>query len=527
MINFFENFLKTRKITKFNSNLFGNKFGNTKKILLCEISHNKVTQTAFSYLINGIIKKENCKCFGYLDISKMNFFGRIKILIHKIFKFNFGNFSIFKSFNVKNFIFLQENKFFRKKTLNLINSINFKNKSDLLSFKIDNILIGDLVYDTYLKDTGNPTINLNDPVFQSLLIKTINIFYYWKFFFDSNEVVAVIISDSVYTNSMVSRISSYKKISTYQCNWNNICRIDKKNFHAYSKFHFYKKDFESLSKFEQTKAMEITKKRINMRLRGSTRIDDQIYTGHTSWHLDFGEKRILTNSKKKKILIASHGFIDAPHCYGPESIIFPDFYEWLIFLDKISKETDYEWYIKAHPHAMEKDYEILKKFLKDRPHLFELPKQCTHNQLINEGINCVLTVYGTIAWEYAYFEIPVISASKNNPHINYNFCVHAQNINEYEKMIKNFDDLKIDFNKKKIYEFYFMHNIFSRSNWLFNNHEKIMSDIQGYDNLAKFRFYEYWIANFDKNKKDSINKNIHDFLNTDHLYIKNKNILQD
>ena len=73
-------------------------------------------------------------------------------------------------------------------------------------------------------------------------------------------MVAVIISDTVYTNSMVSRISSYKKISTYQCNWNNICRIDEKNFHAYSKFHFYKKDFESLSKFEQTKAMEITKK---------------------------------------------------------------------------------------------------------------------------------------------------------------------------------------------------------------------------------------------------------------------------
>ena len=51
MINFFGNFLKTRKITKFNSNLFGKKFGNTKKILLCEISHNKVTQSAFSYLI--------------------------------------------------------------------------------------------------------------------------------------------------------------------------------------------------------------------------------------------------------------------------------------------------------------------------------------------------------------------------------------------------------------------------------------------------------------------------------------------
>ena len=31
-----------------------------------------------------------------------------------------------------------------------------------------------------------------------------------------------------------------------------------------------------------------------------------------------------------------------------ENSIFPDFYQWLLFLGKVSKKTDYDWYIKTH-----------------------------------------------------------------------------------------------------------------------------------------------------------------------------------
>ena len=526
-MNMLKNFLKIKKIERFNNKIFGKNKNNSQKILLCEVSNNKITQVAFSYLVNKFIERENCKCFGYLDITKINFVGKIKIYIHKILNFNFGNFLIFKSFNVQSFLLIRENKVTQKKTLDFINSIKLKNKYDLVNLKIDNILIGDLIYDTFLKDSGFPTINLNDQEFRNFVIKSINIFYYWQNFFAHNLVVGVIISDTVYTDAMVARISSSYKIPTYQCNWNNICKIDNRNFHAYSKFNFYNKDFGNLSKFDQEKALQISKKRIDMRLGGSTRVDDQIYTSHTAWHLNYEKKRILSKTKKKKILIASHCFIDGPHGYGPESNLFPDFYEWLLFLEKLSKETEYEWYIKAHPHSKKREYEIFEKFLEDKPHLIELPKHCTHIQLIEEGINCVLTVYGTAAWEYAYFKIPVITAAKSNPHICYNFCAHASNIKEYEQMIKNFENLKIDFDKKKISEFYFMHNIYSRSNWLFDDHEKVMSDLDGYDNLSKFKFYEYWIENFDKSKKRKIDQYLDDFLNTDNLYIKNKNILLD
>ena len=44
-------------------------------------------------------------------------------------------------------------------------------------------------------------------------------------------------------------------------------------------------------------------------------------------------------------------------------------------------------------------------------------------QLIKEGIQCVLTVRGTIAWEYAWFGIPVVNACNNHPHNGYSFNI--------------------------------------------------------------------------------------------------------
>ena len=92
----------------------------------------------------------------------------------------------------------------------------------------------------------------------------------------------------------------------------------------------------------------------------------------------------------------------------------------MIFMSGLSiylifQKTNYEWYIKTHPD-FKKTHTIIKKFLNKYNHLKFIPSDTSHHQLINEGINCVLTVHGTISWEYAYFKIPVIASSQNNPH---------------------------------------------------------------------------------------------------------------
>ena len=58
----------------------------------------------------------------------------------------------------------------------------------------------------------------------------------------------------------------------------------------------------------------------------------------------------------------------------------------------------------------------------------------------------------------AYFKIPVINTG-DNPHINYKFSLNPKNLSELKKIILNIDKYykKINFDKKKIFEFVYMH----------------------------------------------------------------------
>ena len=70
-------------------------------------------------------------------------------------------------------------------------------------------------------------------------------------------------------------------------------------------------------------------------------------------------------------------------------IFFCDFYE-LKYLYKLSKKTNYDWYIKNHPTSSPKTNEILEHFLKDKPEFELISSDVSHAQLIYEGIEICL-----------------------------------------------------------------------------------------------------------------------------------------
>ena len=238
--------------------------------------------------------------------------------------------------------------------------------------------------------------------------------------FTENKVCCFVISDTTYISSIVVRLAAEKNIKVFQSNWDNIQKIDNLNQHAYSKYKFYKKDFEKLTDNQK----KIALKKAEMNIKKNIMTDDHInsnfffknyryFQNYFSWKL-YSSKFTKKNTKKK-ILIAVHCFLDAPHVFGNDGNIFCDFYEWLEYLYKLSKKTNYDWYIKNHPTSLQKQTRFFNHFLKDKPEFELISSDVSHAQLIYEGISCVLTVHGTIGWEYAYNEIPVINASVNNP----------------------------------------------------------------------------------------------------------------
>ena len=126
-------------------------------------------------------------CYSYLiDLLKKKYFSNIVAyegytlisspILHspiQKFKWNIGqrlginNFGIYKEMGITSFIKPKKtNKLDYKFQKFLNKKLKFKNKRELINFKLNNIWIGDLIYDTYLKVKNRPTIDINDPDFQ-------------------------------------------------------------------------------------------------------------------------------------------------------------------------------------------------------------------------------------------------------------------------------------------------------------------------------------------------------------------------
>ena len=108
-----------------------------------------------------------------------------------------------------------------------------------------------------------------------------------------------------------------------------------------------------------------------------------------------------------------------------------------------------------------------------------------------------LSVYGSVTYEYAYFGVPSILATKNHPYKNYNFLKDAGTKNEYKKILRNLDNLKFIFSKKEILEYYFIR--FVKVNKLFNNYYKT-AEALGSSHTSPL-IYKFWIKEFTKKKK--------------------------
>ena len=228
------------------------------------------------------------------------------------------------------------------------------------------------------------------------------------------------------------------------------------------------------------------------------------------------KKRLIKRSKRIKVLISPHDFFDAVHIWG--KTFFTDFYEWLNYLGEVSNKTSYDWYIKNRPNHKGKfklyqpyTSELIKKFVKKYRNIKLLPNNYPHNQIVSEGIDFVLTCYGSVGMEYANYKIPVINASKNNPHINFDFNINPKNLNNYKSIIKNlgkYISFKKKINLENIYEYYFMRHIYYDKNWLIEDLPGMIKDLGGYDNQSKEEFYEYWMKKFSLKKHEKITESI-------------------
>lgn len=502
-----------------NKKLFSLKGKKNDKKIYIEFNGWACSHIAISNCLLALKKNFNYNVVAYPE-NGLQYFLNKKSILNKS-KFYFGkklglkNFGIYKSFSTDNFlnienkkIFLFESNFIFKKILKKI-----KTKSDILNIKIKNILVGDLIYDSFLKEYKKETIIIKDKIFFDFLKKSIEYFLFWYYEFKNNKIKAVISSQSVYLSSLPIRIGIFHKCVCLVTNPERLYRLSKKMLFSDKEFLLFNKTKLKISKKLMKRGLSLSKKRLNSRFKGKVGVDLS-YLSKTAYGR-IKSKKVLKNNKKYKILIAPHSFSDAPHQLGKH--LFPDYFEWLNFILQNANTKKFDWYIKCHPNFVEyfdNTIKIIKNFTKKFKFLNYLDPNVSHRQLIHEGINAAITCHGTIGSEYPFFGIPVINASNSNPHINYKFNFHPKNSTELKKILNDIDRTKIKINKNKLLEYYFLKNIYFSNKWLFNNIDDLIKFSNGYKNIYGKKSYEFWLKKWNIKKQNSLTEAISKFIDS-------------
>jgi hypothetical protein len=532
-INFFILDKNTKDFISKNISFFKIKNQQQKSIILVEFNGWQPLHVANSIFLNVLKNFSSSEIVAYENFKnlinyKENLFDNLKWFIGSLFYLK--TFMIYKSFGISRFIrpiissdlkikSILKSRYLQKK---------IKTKNDIENITIDNIWVGDLLYDSFLKKYNVITIDPFSKNFRKFLIQFVELYYYWKYFFKNNNVKAIVCSHAVYSLGLPLRIAVFNNIKSYTVSENKIYYFKKKDILVskgatgiFSESKYFKKIFDKFNFYEKNLAL---KKGKNLSTDISVNKKNFFYVKKNKT-VNF--KKILIERTKKskiKVLISPHSFLDSPHVYGKN--LFCDFYDWFNFIEKIIPQTNYQWFIKSHPNMDATSNKAIQNFLKLNPSVNELPSGYNINHLKRIGINFVLTIFGSVAREYSTRNILVINASINNPHKNFKFSLTPKSIKEYRNTLLNLGNQKYKINKKDLYIYHYMDNIYFNRNYLFKDFDNFVLSQNGWKNLYKNVFYKIYLDYMNPKRREIVLKIISNFIKSKDytLCLKHQNI---
>ena len=341
-----------------------------------------------------------------------------------------------------------------------LRSIEFKNKEDLLKFEYQGILIGDLIYDHYLRFYSTPTVDLKDTYLHDIVGYALGLVDYWHSIYSKRNIKVVSIPYTAYLHwGIVSRVgmSFGVEIFNYGSPLYMFQKLNANHIYHSKNFKKYKSYWTKLNnKLERLKLAEIS---LTNRLNGG--VSDISYMKISSFVRT--SQNIITTNSRNNIVIFLHCFFDSPHIYGGG--LFVDFYEWLDFLlNTASRNSSVTYFVKQHPNGVEGNFEVVESFKKkysEFSNIVFLDIEVSNLDIQDLKPSLIVTYYGTVAQEFSYLGFPVVLCG-DSPMKYYGFTYQPEKISDLEEILQNVGDIKLPmgYDKEEILEFYYMHYLY-------------------------------------------------------------------
>jgi hypothetical protein len=319
------------------------------------------------------------------------------------------------------------------------------------------IQIGDLVIDSYLRFKPSPRFDVEDPFVFMILQQAVRDLTLAKNYFLTRKPVLYLSSYSTYIEHGIP-VRVALSLGIIVRTYGNIIAFGKKlsleDFFHTADTSKYSHEFYALSEGEKKVAIGLADRELNLRLSGG--IDPATSYMKRSAYVRSGEE---VPDVAGAVVIFLHDFYDSPHVYP--DLIFTDFWNWISFTIQVLLDSEIPFWIKPHPNQISLSEGVLIELKQSFPNARFLSSKITNIELIEAGIICGVTAYGTVAHELAYFGVPSICCA-THPHASFHFCRTAKSISEYRDMLltPSLSPLSPVDMRLQALAFYFMHNLY-------------------------------------------------------------------
>lgn len=363
---------------------------------------------------------------------------------------------IYQSLSVRNMIVLGfslnplVNLFYLIKSIFLFRS--FKNHIDPLKFKIDGLIIGDLIVSTFIRFREIPKLNKNDFFIWLLIFKSLVIKHQVKRLMDKYKISFYITSYTSYVqHGVISRIMIDGNIPTYSLG--SFRPIVKRHISGDYSHRARWEDYPDLI-YKNPRFLElIACARTALEHRFSGLNDDMLSYMRASSYSKKTQPLKLTEEYDGVIYL--HDFFDSSYDLG--YMLFDSIFAWVEHAANFISKNNLNIAFKPHPNQNLASSNVVDFFKSHYPHLKWVDKNISNSDLFEKS-TAGISIFGTVLYELAFHGKVAISAG-SHPAISFDLSFQPKTVQEYENLLLGIGKLKPKVDcKSKAIAFYAAHS---------------------------------------------------------------------
>lgn len=353
---------------------------------------------------------------------------------------------IYRSFNINNFIYYKN---FLFNWINIFSALfatvrlflSRPRVEDLLKLEFDEIYVGDLIYDTILRNNlGLYTINkIRWSYYKYIFIAFLNVKIYQEIFrkFKIKYIYSGLI---VFIKGGIPARVADKNGAIVLVVKRNLM----KNYQGLDICEGQYRQRQSDLDFLLNKSKRISSdvdKYLAKRFAGDIPEMDALksYKAKNYYSKENLVKELDIRKEKPTVFIMAHAFSDGPHHTPTDKLIFRDFYVWLTETIKyVSRLDNANWIVKPHPLAPKyKEEGVVKKLVEKfgNNNVYLAPDDF-NTKSIKDIAHAIVTVQGKAALEFGCYGIPSIITSYAS-YGGYGIMVEPKTKKEYFDILTN------------------------------------------------------------------------------------------